>query len=139
MDMKEIPSIWDGWDKQSVGPRDEEGGSCAYMYIMDRYGDRSIIHSVMRQKVSADTHRRYLAVGNYLANFVFSQIKSECGSPMTPSGAIFYANDRMRFTPEKFREIDRMLEYSRIQKELSARVDSVQVNSPVEVKDADNL
>lgn len=127
MDMKEIQSIWDGWMNQSVGPSDHNGGNCAYMYIVSKVkAEKGYGFFPMLKECDTETRRRINAVGEYIAQAFFKENR------FTPCAAIFHANDVAGFTPEKFREIDRMLEYQRIQNELAAQVDSVQVNSPVE-------
>lgn len=120
-DNKNIPaSIWDGWEKQSNFADDGES-KCAFMYVRPKG-----VPVMLFPQALADALCR---VNNYICDhYDLPETWMRYSLDRDGYGAIFYANDVLKLTPNDFRRIDIETQIEAVAKPL---IDSVPVSEPI--------
>ena len=107
-EIGQIPSLWDGWEKQCYFRlRDHTGATCAMGFI---YKGGNV----------GEEDEKLERIGIYLRQHYSIPNERTVYPHWT---AITYANNWLRLTPEQFREIDRL---SKIEAVVKPLVDSVE-------------
>lgn len=117
--MSEIPSIFDGWEKQCYDETcNSDGASCAVEYA------RKVI------PLRAERHQHFRRIRDYLLQHydipvIYEHPYEGVFHPHKKvSHAVVYANNVLKLTPEDFRRIDRLTAMEEIARKL---VESVPV------------
>ena len=116
MPQAEIKSIWDGWEKQCYfKTRNAQGETCAVGYL--------IPESMYNDYIYAEYIDSQLAVvGRYMREQMGIVVDKSLYT-FLDWGTVVHANNVLRWTPEQFREIDRL---SQIEAAIKPLIESVE-------------
>jgi hypothetical protein len=124
-----LPSIWDGWTHQACGhyivvdPQNIHH-TCATGYMIETGRARVLEHplspgTIALQWFDPEACRRFEAVDNWLrAHQLFD---------------IIHTNDRTRWAPDQFRDLDRRLEYEYQQRQIAKQIDAIRTSATAPV------
>jgi hypothetical protein len=124
-----LPSIWDGWTHQACGyyivvdPQNIHH-TCATGYMIETGRARVLKHPLSLGIIALrwfdpEARRRFEAVDNWLrAHQLFD---------------IIHTNDRTRWAPDQFRDLDRRLEYEYQQRQIAKQIDAIRTSATAPV------
>lgn len=122
--METKTSVWDGWEKQAFGTRYDEinGGKCALGFIEhmgNEFDPESPAGAAIRRVGEYLIRSGYLD-GEYDSynctslGDIRTRFASGIGRQVICGSAVALANNTLKWTPEKFREIDRFTQSEQI-------------------------